>query len=271
MGVLGAAEEVDERPHHREQGGLLAAQLLGEPLPGGPHRPGDRVRVRFEGGDRVAAFERRRDGGQEHRAALVARPDLEAALPARERERRVAEADVPAGIAPRILERRGEQRPEPFVERSGERGDRVAAGLGPGGAGDRDPAGGEVGLRSAVAGVVVGVAAGTADIAAAAGVTCVAADVAAGITGVAADFAAGVIGVVAVVARIAGVAAGAGAVAVVHRSHPDVDAWTFRCRNRGGAGHQTKKRAVHLPAAALDAECARNGGRPISRATTSGS
>ena len=144
MGVVRAAEQIDERAHHREQRRLLAAQLFREPFVGDPNRSGDGVRIRVQGLDRVAVPDRRRDGGNEHRAALVAGPDLEAALPAGEREGRVAEPHVPAGVAPGILERRGEQHPEPLVERAGETRNGVFSGFDPVGARDRDAPGARV-------------------------------------------------------------------------------------------------------------------------------
>ena len=67
-------------------------------------------------------------------AAFVARPHLEAALPSRERQRGIAESDVPAGVASGIFERRGEQHAQPLVELRRERSDGVRPGFEPGGA-----------------------------------------------------------------------------------------------------------------------------------------
>ena len=94
--------------------------------------PDDRVRVPRE--TSATASQRssaEATAGNEHRTALVAGPDLEAALPAGEREGRVAEPDVPARVAPGILERRGQQHPEPLVERAGEPRNGVFPGFDP--------------------------------------------------------------------------------------------------------------------------------------------
>ena len=83
MGVLGAAEEIDERPHHREERRLLAAQLLRKRLFGGSHCSVHRTRVRLQGLNGIAGPQRRSHGGNEHRTAFIARPHLETASASR--------------------------------------------------------------------------------------------------------------------------------------------------------------------------------------------
>ena len=132
MTVLGAVEEVDERAHDREDGALLRAIFLGEPLArrrdGAAHPVGGGV----ESCERVEMGEACGDRREEHATAVVERVDREVALPCDELQRRVDEANVPPRVPPWVLVARGEEDPAVLVERGEDRIDRARDGHGRG-------------------------------------------------------------------------------------------------------------------------------------------
>src|SRR3989442_1636934 len=115
--VLGAVEEVDERAHDREDGALLRAIFLGEPLARRRDGAAHSVGRGLESRERVEMGEACGDRREEHATAVVERVDREVAVPCDELQRRVDEANVPPRVPPRGLVAGGEEDPPVRVER----------------------------------------------------------------------------------------------------------------------------------------------------------